>query len=285
MKGHVVAEGQLVGTYEKAQGGEDDDAGAVRSHGAPTTVLEPEAPFARRCARSASAVRPAAIAIVSAHWQTRAPEVRVTGAERPPLIYDFGGFPRRCTNAVSGAGRAGAGARDCRRAGRRARRSRARRSGTAAVDATRGLGTTACGRRSSSRTRRRTCRSSRCRCRRRRRRRCWRSGARSARFARATCSSSARGRSCTICGAIGVGGAVGARVRRMVRRAGSRRHDLQALAEWRARRRKRRARIRRASTSIRSSWRWARPAAGETVTRCTRRWRSARCRCAPFAIG
>src|SRR5262249_5101613 len=38
-------------------------------------------------------VRPAAIAMVSAHWQTRAPEVRVTGAARPPLIYDFGGFP------------------------------------------------------------------------------------------------------------------------------------------------------------------------------------------------
>jgi 4,5-DOPA dioxygenase extradiol len=36
---------------------------------------------------------PSAIAIVSAHWETPGP-VRVTAAPQPPLIYDFGGFPR-----------------------------------------------------------------------------------------------------------------------------------------------------------------------------------------------
>jgi 4,5-DOPA dioxygenase extradiol len=34
-----------------------------------------------------------AIAIVSAHWETPGP-IRVTAAPQPPLIYDFGGFPR-----------------------------------------------------------------------------------------------------------------------------------------------------------------------------------------------
>jgi 4,5-DOPA dioxygenase extradiol len=63
------------------------------SHGAPTVVMETEAPFARALRAFGEHLRPQAIAIVSAHWQTRAPEVRVTGAERPPLIYDFGGFP------------------------------------------------------------------------------------------------------------------------------------------------------------------------------------------------
>src|SRR5688572_2329204 len=36
--------------------------------------------------------RPAAIVIVSAHWEARGP-VRVNAAPRPELIYDFGGFP------------------------------------------------------------------------------------------------------------------------------------------------------------------------------------------------
>ena len=36
---------------------------------------------------------PAAIAVVSAHWEAPGP-VRVTSHPRPPLIYDFGGFPR-----------------------------------------------------------------------------------------------------------------------------------------------------------------------------------------------
>jgi 4,5-DOPA dioxygenase extradiol len=64
------------------------------SHGAPTTVLEPDAPFGVALRAFGERVRPSAIVIASAHWQTRAPSVRVTGAARPPLIYDFGGFPR-----------------------------------------------------------------------------------------------------------------------------------------------------------------------------------------------
>jgi 4,5-DOPA dioxygenase extradiol len=63
------------------------------SHGAPTVALESHSPFADALGQFGHAVRPNAIAIVSAHWQTRAPAVRTTGAERPPLIYDFGGFP------------------------------------------------------------------------------------------------------------------------------------------------------------------------------------------------
>jgi 4,5-DOPA dioxygenase extradiol len=37
--------------------------------------------------------RPAAIVVVSAHWEAPWP-IRVTAAARPHLIYDFGGFPR-----------------------------------------------------------------------------------------------------------------------------------------------------------------------------------------------
>jgi 4,5-DOPA dioxygenase extradiol len=64
------------------------------SHGAPTTVMEPEAPFGVALRAFGERVRPSAVAIVSAHWQTRAPQVRLTGAARPPMIYDFGGFPQ-----------------------------------------------------------------------------------------------------------------------------------------------------------------------------------------------
>ncbi|MDB4971393.1 MAG: Extradiol ring-cleavage dioxygenase [Myxococcales bacterium] len=63
------------------------------SHGAPTVALETHSPFADALGQFGQAVRPKAIAIVSAHWQTCAPSVRTTGAEQPPLIYDFGGFP------------------------------------------------------------------------------------------------------------------------------------------------------------------------------------------------
>jgi 4,5-DOPA dioxygenase extradiol len=76
------------------------------SHGAPTVAMDTEAPFARALRAFGERVRPSAIAIVSAHWQTRAPEVRVTGAAQPPLIYDFGGFPDemyRMTYAAPGA--------------------------------------------------------------------------------------------------------------------------------------------------------------------------------------
>lgn len=39
-----------------------------------------------------SRLRPRAILVVSAHWEASGP-VRVTGAEQPATIYDFGGFP------------------------------------------------------------------------------------------------------------------------------------------------------------------------------------------------
>jgi 4,5-DOPA dioxygenase extradiol len=60
------------------------------SHGAPTTALETESPFARDLRAFCSALAPKAIIVVSAHWETDA--LRVTASERPQLIYDFGGF-------------------------------------------------------------------------------------------------------------------------------------------------------------------------------------------------
>jgi 4,5-DOPA dioxygenase extradiol len=64
------------------------------SHGAPLAALETESDYARALAAFGQRVRPRAVVILSAHWQTRAPAVAVTAAERPPLIYDFSGFPR-----------------------------------------------------------------------------------------------------------------------------------------------------------------------------------------------
>ena len=61
------------------------------SHGAPTTALQTEGSFARALRDFAGRTpRPRAIAVVSAHWETREP--RVTGSAAPPLLYDFGGF-------------------------------------------------------------------------------------------------------------------------------------------------------------------------------------------------
>lgn len=42
--------------------------------------------------RWGAGLSPRAIVVVSAHWEAPGP-VRVTGAERPTLIYDFSGFP------------------------------------------------------------------------------------------------------------------------------------------------------------------------------------------------
>jgi len=63
------------------------------SHGAPSVAMETESAYAQALGAFGARVRPRAIAIVSAHWQTRAHQVCVTGAARPDLIYDFGGFP------------------------------------------------------------------------------------------------------------------------------------------------------------------------------------------------
>ena len=65
------------------------------SHGAPTAALDrgPYAASLRRFGETLTgADRPAAIAVVSAHWQVRGP-VGVTGAARPETIHDFSGFP------------------------------------------------------------------------------------------------------------------------------------------------------------------------------------------------
>jgi 4,5-DOPA dioxygenase extradiol len=65
------------------------------SHGAPTAALDrgPYAAALRRFGeRLVGEARPAAIAVVSAHWQVRGP-VGVTGTARPETIHDFSGFP------------------------------------------------------------------------------------------------------------------------------------------------------------------------------------------------
>ena len=64
------------------------------SHGAPTTALERDSAFARDLRGFVRGLpeRPRAIAIVSAHWQTRG--TAVTGAAWLETIHDFGGFPQ-----------------------------------------------------------------------------------------------------------------------------------------------------------------------------------------------
>lgn len=61
------------------------------SHGSPMFALEPGqlGPNLERV--GASIPSPAAIVVVSPHWQT--PDVRVTAAALPETIHDFGGFP------------------------------------------------------------------------------------------------------------------------------------------------------------------------------------------------
>src|SRR5262245_2749910 len=64
---------------------------AFLSHGSPMLAVE-EDDFTAMLRRWGGSLRPRAIAVVSAHWEASGP-VRVTGAERPALIYDFSGFP------------------------------------------------------------------------------------------------------------------------------------------------------------------------------------------------
>ncbi|HET6203232.1 MAG TPA: class III extradiol ring-cleavage dioxygenase [Planctomycetota bacterium] len=62
------------------------------SHGSPMVLLDDDA-YTRAIRRLGEAIpSPAAVLVVSAHWQRPLP-IRVTGHPRPPLIYDFGGFP------------------------------------------------------------------------------------------------------------------------------------------------------------------------------------------------
>jgi len=62
------------------------------SHGSPMFAID-AGEYGEALGRFGKRVpKPAAIVIVSAHWETPWP-IRVTAAARPPLIYDFGGFP------------------------------------------------------------------------------------------------------------------------------------------------------------------------------------------------
>lgn len=63
------------------------------AHGSPLFGLE-AGEFGEAVRRFGKKIpRPDAIVIASAHWEAPWP-IRVTAAARPPLIYDFGGFPR-----------------------------------------------------------------------------------------------------------------------------------------------------------------------------------------------
>jgi 4,5-DOPA dioxygenase extradiol len=65
---------------------------AFISHGSPMQAVEQDEFNADLRAWADGIPRPRAIVVVSAHWEARG-RVRVTGAERPSLIYDFSGFP------------------------------------------------------------------------------------------------------------------------------------------------------------------------------------------------
>ncbi|MEP6558303.1 MAG: class III extradiol ring-cleavage dioxygenase [Burkholderiales bacterium] len=66
------------------------------SHGAPTFALSPGLAGPRLTALGRALTqalpRPAAVLVVSPHWQTAAP--RVSTAARPTTLHDFGGFPQ-----------------------------------------------------------------------------------------------------------------------------------------------------------------------------------------------
>lgn len=62
------------------------------SHGSPMVALDSDAYPKALKAFGDSAAAARALVVVSAHWETEG-EVRVTAAARPPLIYDFYGFP------------------------------------------------------------------------------------------------------------------------------------------------------------------------------------------------
>jgi 4,5-DOPA dioxygenase extradiol len=62
------------------------------AHGSPMLAVERD-DFTGVLNRLGTEVpRPRSIVVVSAHWEAPGP-VRVTGSDRPPLIYDFSGFP------------------------------------------------------------------------------------------------------------------------------------------------------------------------------------------------
>ncbi len=63
------------------------------SHGAPTLALETEGDYARALRAFCAALpAPRALVVFSGHFQEPEP-IRITSGARPPLLYDFGGFP------------------------------------------------------------------------------------------------------------------------------------------------------------------------------------------------
>lgn len=61
------------------------------SHGSPMVAIEDDA-YTDALARFGESHRPAALAVISAHWEATGP-IRITSVDKPGLIYDFGGFP------------------------------------------------------------------------------------------------------------------------------------------------------------------------------------------------
>jgi len=63
------------------------------SHGAPTLIMDPCPARDFLAGLGAALPRPAAVACISAHWESEIPTVATTAA--PPTIHDFFGFPRQ----------------------------------------------------------------------------------------------------------------------------------------------------------------------------------------------
>lgn len=84
---------RAVGGSEGTMSTEQRHAPAVFvSHGSPMVGIEEDA-YTDALARFAGAERPAAVVVVSAHWEAGG-AIRVTAADRHDTIHDFGGFPR-----------------------------------------------------------------------------------------------------------------------------------------------------------------------------------------------
>ncbi len=62
------------------------------SHGSPMTAILPSPAHAFLSGLAGLLPRPRAIVVATAHWLTQGPAV--SAAAQPPMIYDFGGFPR-----------------------------------------------------------------------------------------------------------------------------------------------------------------------------------------------
>ncbi len=67
-------------------------------HGSPMNAIETNRYTRFLNDYGAAMKRPRAVVVISAHWETDG--TRVTGAENPHQIYDFGGFPRELRSLV-----------------------------------------------------------------------------------------------------------------------------------------------------------------------------------------